>query len=348
MMQRRRWGLVLALAAVAPLACSSGDDEHAPPASAGTPNAGRAGASAASGTGAEGGDDVGGSAGRGDRGDAGDANIGHIGGGGSLSIGGAPAVDDPLCGLGVSWGDPVSLPVVSSVDADERLLSLTHDALTIVFTRDDVPMVADRAVASENFATPVPLLLPAGYSHEHGVALHPDGLGLVIVSHSGGFADIGRATRGGPFDGPPSDARFVQLADNAAQYGASLASPVLSASGTSLYFTQVGASSSKVFHAQGTTLFPVPALPEDLVTLGGMDGDLKLTLSVSADERTLFFFDEALGHAAGLWSAAPGAPFYELAEFEGLQSVFTDAGCERLYGTRMVGGSLDVVLEAPQ
>jgi hypothetical protein len=337
--------LVFALGAVGPLSCSSGDAERPPPASAGAPNAGQAGATAATGAGAAGGDGAGGSAATG--GDAGDANIGHIGGGGSLSIGGAPAVDDPICKVAASWGNPVSLEVVSSADADERLLSLTHDALTIVFTRDDVPMVADRAVASEAFATPVPLLLPAGYSHAHGVALHPDGLGLVIVSHDGGFADIERAARSGPFDGAPSDARFVQLADNAARYGASLSSPVLAASGTSLYFTQVGASTSKVFHAQGTTLFPVPALPEDVVTLGGADGDLKLTLSVSADERTLFFFDEALGHAAGLWNAAPGAPFYELAEFEGLQSVFTDSGCAQLYGTRMVGGSLDVVLEAP-
>ena len=257
-------------------------------------------------------------------------------------------MDDPLCDMAASWGNPVPLAIVSSSDADERLLSLTHDELTIVFTRDDVPMVADRAAASEDFGTPVPLLLPAGYSHERGVALHPDGLGLVIVSQSGGFADIQRAARGGAFDGAPSTARFVQLADNAARFGASLAFPVLSASGGSLYFTHVGASTSKVFHAQGTSLFPVPEMPEDSVTLGGMDGDLKLTLSVSADERTLFFFDEALGHAAGLWNAAPGAPFYELALFEGLQSVFTDASCDRLYGTRMVGGSLDVVVEAPQ
>jgi hypothetical protein len=340
-----RWCFGLVIGAVWPLACSSGDDGHAPPAGAGTPNAGHGGASAANGTGAVGGEDVGGSSAT--DGDAGDGNIGHIGGGGSLSIGGAPTFDDPICKVAGTWGNPVSLAVVSTANADERLLSLTHDALTIVFTRDDVLMVADRAAASDDFGTPVTLLLPAGYTHEHGVALHPDGLGLVVVSDSGGFADIERAARSGAFDGAPSDARFVQLADNAVRYGAALSSPVLSASGSSLYFTQVGTSTSKVFHAQGTTQFPVPAMPEDLVTLGGMDGDLKLTLSVSADERTLFFFDEALGHAAGLWNAAPGAPFYELARFEGLQSVFTDAGCGQLYGTRTVGDSLDVVLEAP-
>lgn len=335
-------GLTLGLAW--PLACSSGDDGRAPPAAAGTRSTGRSGSSGSEGSGA-GADALGGN--ESDAGGlAGDGNIGHLGGGGSLSIGGAPTFDDPVCDVQAAWGNPTSLAVISTPEADERLLSMTHDELTIVFTRGEVPMVADRAAASDDFGTPVTLALPAGFGHEHGLALHPDGLGLVIVSDDGGFADVGRAARRGGFDGVPSSARFDSLAVNALQYGAGLSSPVLSASGTSLYFTQVGASSSTVFHAQGTTKFPVPAMSEDLVTLGGTDGDLRLTLSVSADERTLFFFDEALGHAAGLWSSAPGAPFYELAEFPGLQSVFTGLGCSRLYGTRMVGGSLDVVLEA--
>jgi hypothetical protein len=340
-----QWWLGLVLGAAWPLACSSGDEKHAPPAQPGMPDAGRPPAAGGNGHGATGGEQLGGSPAGGD---AGDGNIGHIGGGGSLSIGGAPTFDDPICDLAASWGGAVPLPVISTPAADERLLSLTHDTLSIVFTRDGVPMIADRTAASDDFGTPLTLTLPAGYTHEHGVALHPDGLGLVIVSDAGGFADIERAARSGVFDGPPSSARFMELADNAAQYGAVLSAPVLSASGTSLYFTQLGLSTSRVFHAQGTSNFPVPAMPEDLVTLGGMDGDLKLTLSVSADERTLFFFDEALGHAAGLWSVAPGAPFYELARFEGLQSVFTDSSCERLYGTRRVEGSLDVVLEARQ
>jgi hypothetical protein len=281
-------------------------------------------------------------------GEAGDANIGHLGGGGSLSIGGAPVFEEPICDRQAEWGNPVPLPVISTPNADERLLSLTHDTLTIVFEREDVVMVADRAAAADDFDAPLPLTLPVGYTHEQGVALRPDGLGLVIVSHTGGFAEIERATRSGAFDGAPSSERFKRLAANAVQYGATLSSPVLSASGTSLYFTQLGPTTSKVFHAQGTTTFPVPAMPEDLVTLGGMDGDLKLTLSVSADERTIFFFDEALGHAAGLWNAAPGAPFYDLARFEGLHSVFTNIGCDRLYATGTVEGSLDVVRQARQ
>lgn len=340
-----RWWLGLVLGAAGPLSCASDDDGHAPPPAIDMPGAGRAGSSHAGGDSAVGGEAAGGSA---LGGAAGDDNIGHIGGGGSLSIAGAPSFDEPICDVQASWGEPTPLVGISSANADERLLSLTHDELTIVFTRDGVPMVADRTAASDPFGTPVPLALPAGYTHEHGVALHPDGLGLVVVTDTAAFADLGRAARSGAFDGAPSSARFAQLADNALQYGAALSSPVLSASGTSLYFTQVGTSSSKVFHAQGTTNFPVPAMPEDLVTLGGMDGELKLTLSISADERSLFFFDEALGHAAGLWNASPGAPFYELAQFEGLESVFTDLGCGQLYGTRMVEGSFDVVLQARQ
>jgi hypothetical protein len=211
-----------------------------------------------------------------------------------------------------------------------------------------VLMVADREAASAPFGAPQALALPTGYTHERGLALYPDGLGLVVGSDSGSFADIERAVRRGPFDGAPSTARYGELAANAALYGATLAAPVLSASGTSLYFTRVGPSTSRVFHAQGTSHFPMPGMSQDSVTLGGSEGDFKLTLSVSSDERTLFYFDEALGHAAGLWNSAPLAPFTKLVDFAGLDSVFTDFGCGRLYGTRTVEGSLDVVRQARQ
>jgi hypothetical protein len=340
-----RWCLGLALGAAWPLGCSSDDDAPPPPAAAGTRSGGPGGgAAAASASGGGAGADVGGAAAAGD---AGDGNIGHIDAGGSLSIAGAPTYEEPRCDVNATWANPTQLEGISTPGADERLLSMTHDELTLVFTRDDLLMVTDREAANVPFGVPQALTLPAGYTHERGLALHPDGLALVVGSDSGTFADIERSVRSGPFDGAPSSARYDELAANAALYGETLASPVLSASGTSLYFTQIGLSTSRVFHAQGTSHFPVPALPEDLVTLGGSEGDFKLTLSVSSDERTLFYFDEALGHAAGLWSSAPLAPFTKLAAFAGLQSIFTNFSCGRLYGTRMVEGSLDVVLEAP-
>jgi hypothetical protein len=340
MSARFRCCLALALGVVSPLACSSKDDERAPPAVAGTRNASTSGSGGVEDSAGGAQQSSGGAAGEG-----GESN-GGLDLGGSLSIGGAPIYDPPLCDFAASWGSPVALAGISTAEADERLLSMTHDALTLVFTRDDVLMVADRASVDDDFAAAVPVTLPAGYTHVRGVALHPDGLGLVIVSDMAErLAEVTRAVRSGAFSGALDTARFEDVSRNAFQRGGGLSSPVLSASGSSLYFTQIGSSSSKVFHTQGTTSFAIPAAPEDLVTLGGSEGDFKLTLSISADERTLFFFDEALGHVAGLWNAAPGAPFYDLAAFPGLEGVFTDSSCSRLYATRDGDGSLDIVLE---
>lgn len=345
MSARLRCCLALALTLGLPLACSE-DDARRPVAVAGTRNASASGKAGA--------DDGGGGGARPSAGGApaageGGASSGELDLGGSLAIGGAPTYDPPLCDIAATWGSPEALAGLSTALADERLLSMTHDVLTLVFTRDDVLMVADRESAGDDFGAAVAVTLPEGYSHERGVALHPDGLGLVIVSAMGErFAELTRAARSGDFTGALETARFEDVSENASQLGGGLSSPVLSASGQALYFTQIGSSTSKVFRTQGTTRFAIPTTPEDLVTLGGNDGDFKLTRSVSADERTLFFFDEALGHAAGLWSAAPGSPFYELATFPGLDGVFSDASCSRLYGTLDTGGSLDIVLETAE
>jgi hypothetical protein len=339
------WGLGLVVVSLG--ACSSKDDERAPPGAAGTHHVGSSGSAGAaeSAGGAE--TSLGGApmaeAGQGG-GDPGGLDLG-----GSLAIGGAPIYEEALCARAASWDNPVALSGVSTPQADERLLSMTHDALTLVFTRDDVLLVADRASTADDFATAAPVTVPSGYTHARGVALHPDGLGLVLVSElADELGEVTRAARGGDFDGPLETARFEALSENAVQYGEGLSSPVLSATGTSLFFTRIGGNASKVFHTQGSAAFAIPTMPEDLVTLGGQDGDFKLTLSVSADERTLFFFDEALGHAAGLWSAAPGAPFYDVALFPALSGIFTDADCSHLYGTSDSSGSLDVVVETPK
>jgi hypothetical protein len=121
---------------------------------------------------------------------------------------------------------------------------------------------------------------------------------------------------------------------------------VLTADGRSFFYVELGAGRSDVWRADGTPPFS-ERTKLDPVTLGGDDGETKLTLSISADQRALFVFDAALGSVVGLWSATPASEFTRPVPLTGLESAFTNATCSRLYGTRRVNASLDVVIEKP-
>jgi hypothetical protein len=343
---RRRFWIALLLFGASPAACSS-DGER--PAAAGSD--GSAGKLNGIGGKPSEGEGEGGSAdsapGGTDQGTGGEEPFGHLGGLGPVNSGGGGVPAAALCDVAATWGDAQPLSGISG-GADERLLAMTHDELSIVFTRDDALMVADRASSSAGFDPPIALTLPAGYSHRHGVTLSSDGLRLVLVSDTGaGFAEVTRSSRQGAFGSAPSSARFSALNYDANQFGAELSSPVLSNDDRSLYFVRLTGDASLVYHALGETTFAVPEMSEDMVTLGGHEGDAKLTQSVSADERSLFIHDAALGHVSGLWSSAPGAPFTEPAHFPGFESVFTNHDCTRLYGTRKLEDARDIVVATP-
>jgi hypothetical protein len=344
---------VLALAAwlSAPMACSTDDARPAPAGSGGSGAAPSASAGegssevnggASEGPNAEGGADALGGAGS----DL--PPIGMLGGLGPVAGGGAPSAGPSECDSEQEWGDGVSLSTVSTPGADERLLALTHDELSIVFSRDDTPMVADRTDADRDFGEPVVLTLPAGYTHEHGLALSPDGRALVVVSVDRfKLAQVSRSSRGGAFDGAVDESRFAYINANNQSVHAYLSSPVLSRSGSTLFLTQIAGESSRVYRAEGEGIFSLREMSEDTVTLGSDDADAKLTLSVSSDLRTLFVLDEALGHVTGLWSSALGSPYTHATQFSELEGAFTSDGCGRLYGTRSVDDSLDVVVHTP-
>jgi hypothetical protein len=340
--------LALLLVGAGPAACSSDDDR---PAAAGT-NGGSAGKSSTTGgkTGAsDGGSDSqtlgGAEQGSGGAGDGGEDPFGHLGGLGPVNSAGGAASEAALCDVTTTWDNPQPLSGIGG-DGNDSLLAMTHDELTIVFSTQAGLWVADRANASSSFGTPVALTVPAGYDATYGAALSADGLRLVMVSDTG-FGEITRASRQGAFGTTPSTAAFDSLNYDATQFGAYLRSPVLTKDDQSLYFVRQTGDVSLVYHAVRNVGFAVPEMSEDMVTLGGTADDLKLTVSISTDERTIFIFDEALDHVSGLWSSAPGAPFTELAEFPGLRSAFTNDGCTRLYGTLEVEDGSDIVVLAP-
>ncbi|HKY39814.1 MAG TPA: hypothetical protein VJN18_27945 [Polyangiaceae bacterium] len=346
-MRRLIW-IALVLVGAGPAACSSDDDR---PAAAGT-SGGGAGklhdAAGMTGSSESGGDSQvasGAQQGLGGAGLGGEDPFGHLGGLGPVNSAGGGAPVAALCDVTTTWGNPQSLAGIGG-DGNDLLLAMTHDELTIVFRTEAGLWVADRSSAAADFGAPVAQALPAAYTELSGVGLSADGLRMVIVN-SAGLGEVTRSSRQGAFGTTPSTVRFDALNYDANQFGAYLIWPVLAKDDQSLYFVRQTGDESVVYHAVGDAIFAVPEMSEDMVTLGGTGGDLKLTVSVSADERTIFIFDEALDQVSGLWSSAPGAPFTELAQFPGLHSVFTNDDCTRLYGTLEVEGGFDIVLLTP-
>lgn len=346
-MRRFIW-LALVVLGAGHAACSSDDDRPAP-AGTGGGSAGKSNNAGGKNGASEGGGDsqaAGGSEqGLGGAGVGGEDPFGHLGGLGPVNGAGGGAPEAALCDVTTTWGNPQPLAGIGG-DGNDLLLAMTHDELTIVFRTEAGLWVADRSSASADFGAPVVQTLPAGYTELSGVGLSADGLRMVIVNDVG-FGEVTRSSRQGAFGTTPSTARFDSLNYDANQFGAYLMWPVLAKDDQSLYFVRQIGDESLAYHAVGDALFAVPEMSEDMVTLGGTGDDLKLTVSVSADERTLFIFDEALDHVSGLWSSAPGAPFTELAEFPGLHSVFSNDACTRLYGTLEVEGAFDIVVLAP-
>ncbi len=335
----RFWLLLAAL--VAPQACSS--DDRPPTLGTDEPTSGSAGTSSRSGSsnGEPGGEGpVGGGGGGGQpSGGASDGPIiGEVGGEGFFQgDGGAPPNPTTICDRDAEW---TSSPLEGvNTAADERLLAMTPDEKTLVFSRDDELFVLDDAQATS-------VLLPGGYTHTRGVSLTADGLSLIVVTEDGAqFAEVSRGERGVTFAGAPSAARFESLNAWRVTAGGSFFAPALSVDEKTLYYTlRQGQSVANVWRARGES-FSERRL-QDIVTLGTEDGKAKLVVGVSADERTLFVLDEALGHVTGLWSATPLAEFTGAVQFDGFESVIPSEACDRIYGTTELDGSLDIVTGA--
>lgn len=272
---------------------------------------------------------------------------GEIGGEGVYASGGAPLDVPALCPRSMVNWEAEPLAGINSPDEDELLLAMTHDELTLVFSRGNALFVSDRSSATANFETLVPQTLPDGFAMERGLALRPDGRSLVVVAKDGtSFAELKRETRTGPFDTGEQAGRFAAINDSRTFSGDTLSSPALSSDGDSFYYTaRKGETQADVWRARGLALDERKR--QDHASLGTEEGKPKLVVSVSADERTLFVFDEARGHIVGFWSITSRSAFTQAEGFEGLESVFVNRACDRLYGTRLVGSSLDVVVGSP-
>lgn len=239
-----------------------------------------------------------------------------------------PCVDPgpPLCPPTATWGEPLPL-FAAGVGVGEGLGALTYDELHLLtFSTADAgaaeARVWDRATTSAAFAASTALGFP--YDGD-GVGLSPDGL-RVVGTLSGLPRLQVRAAVGGPFAAPTTDEFRFDLE------GDRLRAPVLAAAGT-LWFARAAP-------AAGTSALSLMALASDELyrrgplvegaDLEARDGRSIVPTGVSADLRTLFYYDETAKVARAAYRSAPDCPFTSFVDLGARRGVQPNATCTAL------------------
>ena len=315
-----------------PAGISSGGDEQAGSAHAGTSaNAGSAGRAGHPSTdGGEGGASAGGG------GDAGEANVGP----------GRPPLMPSACSETAKWSGASSIDPVSSA-APETLLSVTADELDLAFLRGTALYVAHRAQASAAFSIGSPITIPAGWSAAQGAGLSPDGTRLVLVSDPDQrkLGELTRASRDAVFSGEVDETAFANVNNDAVYTGKLYAYPTVSPGDDQLFFNSsfpMGTSTVVVSIRSGADAWSAPVKLTTLV----LDGDLdarRLPSGVSADARTLFYFNEGSMLEEARFRDTPSvvSPLYDMVSLGARRGATPNTACNRLYSS----STGDVVVE---
>jgi len=334
-------GLVVLATTATVVACSSSDDS--------APAAGGAGAGGASANGGSSGAHHGGRSAGGSTSDGGSPNAGEGGAAGDAAGGfdsaagaggeqpGTVVVVEPgVCARTAMWKGATPVTGLSTT-SEEKLLSLTLDELDIAFLRDGTLYRAHRTTPSIDFGTAIPVTLPAGYDASAGVALSNDGLTLILVSSAGtAFGSVSRSTRDADFSTSADTTAFASLNARAAQTLEHFAAPVLSFAGSTLIFAAFSATPGSLSVVYEATLSNGAWSMPNNIGLNTIDrtGPLRaLPSGLSADARTLFYFDEKTNTEIASFRDRPDAPFYEQVDLGALGGATPNAKCDRIYYT---------------
>lgn len=270
------------------------------------------------------------------QGGAGTAPGGAGGEGIEFETAGAPTVIPGQCDPAMAPGDDNPQELDPSLSG-ATLLGMTPDERSVAFVTGVAPdwvlHVGDRATRDEPFEARE-VALPPGYEAASGVTLSSDALTLVVVleDHSG-FGALSRAERGAPFSSEAEVTAFSRINAQKAMSGRQLGWPVLSSDGGTLYFLSYLKQALVVQSTRGADGRFDLGKEIDEFTLGGDEGAYRRINAVSADQRAIFFFDEATERAMALFRSAPNAPFYEPIDLGPRRGVVPNADCTRLYSS---------------
>lgn len=275
---------------------------------------------------------------------------------------GFDALAPPLCAKGgkIDFSStPIAYPGAAETDS---IAAVTWDELTMAWTSVEggkaVLRYADRASADEAFgmARSVPESL-GPFSEADKVALSADGLRMLVPSadHKT-IRELARSSRAVAFDVAPvvTDAYLrITGAGSEGAAGATVTDLVLSRDGKKLYFTNLSRTTGASIMASnrlsdGTWDSPFTIAAPELV----MEGTKRRRpTGLSADNRTLFYFDEVTGASRAAFRPGTSSTFDE---FVGVtppgKRVTPNASCARLYMVARVAGdgaTSDRIVHAP-
>jgi hypothetical protein len=219
--------------------------------------------------------------------------------------------------------------------ADETILSLTPDELDLAFLRAGALYVAHRAEATAAFSVSAAIAIPDGWSAAQGAAFSADGKRLVLLSSDQTqLSEMTRAARSAAFSGELDQAAFSTVNETSMYSGNIYAAPVLSADDQQLYLnsTSIGGASTIVASTRSAGA-PWSAPTRVISALDGAAGARRLPTGVSADARTLFYFNEGTMREEARWRGEPRltSPLYDMVDLGTRRSAQPNAACDKLY-----------------
>lgn len=278
-------------------------------------------------------------------GEAGDGGVSAGGAADEEAAGGPPTIEPPSCRLDATWSNPEPVTGVSSAGS-EVLLSLTPDELNLAFLRGETVYVAHRSQLDAAFELGAPVAVPAGWTATQGAALSADGKRLILLSDPDQkrLGELTRTSRSGAFSDTIDVTAFVEVNQDSEFTGRVYASPTVSAGDDQLVFNSALQQTSTV--VVSTRTGSGWSRPARLATsvLDSNNGKRRLPTGLSADARTLFYFNEETAEEEARWrvSASEFTPLYDMRSLGARRAAVANSACDRLYSAQ----NGDVVVEA--
>jgi hypothetical protein len=277
----------------------------------------------------------------------GSSGANESGGSGGVSEAGSPAT---LCSTTLGWGPSSTLAI--STAADDLLGSLTPDELSLAWTTSEGGALqiqyADRPSLADPFG--LPKILSGAFARDRA-ALSPDGLQLVLVNADRrGFTQYTRTLRTEEF-GNPGFGPLASYAPDLLPPGHFLADPVLAPDDKTFIYSEYGSGVVDTVHQSKRLFDGDPWSPGSVLVAAELQAsgtDRRRPTGLSADGRTLFFWDDGSAQERAGFFALESAQFSRFVDLGQMRGAEPNETCTRLYFSGPGQSSLELMVASAQ